>query len=31
MYLLRFDGNQLNVLFENNRGFKAQVQGRAAD
>jgi len=31
MYLLRFDGAKLNVAFENNRGFKAQVQGRAAD
>lgn len=31
MYLLRFDGNQLNVLFENNRGFKARLQGRAVD
>ncbi|MDQ0568933.1 CubicO group peptidase (beta-lactamase class C family) [Variovorax paradoxus] len=30
MYQLRFDGPQLNVAFENNRGFKAQVQGRAA-
>jgi hypothetical protein len=31
MYLLRFDGAKLNVAFENNRGLKAQVQGRAAD
>jgi CubicO group peptidase (beta-lactamase class C family) len=31
VYLLRFDGDRLNVAFESNRGFKGQAQGRAAD
>ncbi|MDQ0013946.1 CubicO group peptidase (beta-lactamase class C family) [Variovorax boronicumulans] len=30
MYTLRFDGQRVNVAFENNRGFKTQMQGRAA-
>jgi len=31
MYTLRFDGQRVNVAFENNRGFKVQMQGRAAE
>jgi len=31
MYTLRFDGQRVNVAFENNRGFKAQMQGRASE
>lgn len=30
-YTLRFDGQRVNVAFENNRGFKTQMQGRAAE
>ncbi len=30
-YTLRFDGQRVNVAFENNRGFKVQMQGRAAE
>jgi hypothetical protein len=31
MYTLRFDGQRVSVAFENNRGFKVQMQGRAAE
>lgn len=30
VYTLRFDGTVVNVSFENNRGFKTQVQGKVA-
>ncbi|CAN5365242.1 hypothetical protein BH10PSE18_BH10PSE18_38940 [soil metagenome] len=30
VYTLRFDGMSVNVSFENNRGFKTQVKGSAA-
>ena len=30
-YTLRFDGQRVNVAFENNRGLKAQMQGKAAE
>jgi len=30
-YTLRFDGQRVNVAFENSRGFKAQMQGRAEE
>ncbi len=30
VYTLRFDGVTVNVAFENNRGFRTQVQGRIA-
>lgn len=30
-YTLRFDGARVNVAFENNQGFKAQLQGKAAE
>jgi CubicO group peptidase (beta-lactamase class C family) len=31
MYTLRFDGQRVNVAFENNLGFKVQMQGKAAE